>query len=67
MGFFKLQSRVAKMYCPTLALIITPELCFNTRNNLHNFRPNNASDVINGLLNYALLSCTVNLQSSWMH
>jgi hypothetical protein len=54
------------MYYPALALIIiTPDLRFDTGNNLHNFRPNNASDIINGLLNYSFLpSCIVKLQSS---
>jgi CRISPR-associated protein Cas1 len=52
------------MYYPTLALAINSELYFNTRNNLHNFRPNNASDVINGLLNYgfSILYCEITKQ-----
>jgi CRISP-associated protein Cas1 len=52
------------MYYPTLALVIKPELRFNTRNNLHNFRPNNASDIINALLNYgfAILYCEITKQ-----
>jgi CRISPR-associated protein Cas1 len=59
-----IESSVAKIYYPTLALVIRPELRFNTRNNLHNFRPNNASNVINGLLNYgfAILYCEITKQ-----
>ena len=59
-----IESSIAKMYYPTLALAIRPELRFNTRNNLHNFRPNNASDVVNGLLNYGftVLYCEITKQ-----
>lgn len=32
--------------------MFNPEFGFHTRNNQRNFRPSNASDVINGLLNY---------------
>lgn len=46
------ESSIAKIYHPTLNWVIKPELGFMIRNNLRNFRENNASDVINGLLNY---------------
>jgi len=63
-GILHIESSVAKIYYPTLALVVRPELRFNIRNNLHNYRPNNASDVINGLLNYgfAILYCEVTKQ-----
>jgi CRISPR/Cas system-associated endonuclease Cas1 len=35
-----------------LSLVTKPELDFMIRNNLRSFRKNDASDVINGLLNY---------------
>jgi CRISPR-associated protein Cas1 len=54
---------ICRLYpeCEEPALAIKPELRFSTRNNQHNFRPNNASDVINGLLNYgfAVLYCEI--------
>ena len=63
-GIIHIESSVAKIYYPTLALILKPELEFNTRNNIRNFRPNNASDVINGLLNYgfSILSAEITKQ-----
>lgn len=48
----KVESDVAKLYYPTLSLLVNPELKFNSRNNVRHFRPKDASDVINGLLNY---------------
>jgi CRISPR-associated protein Cas1 len=58
------ESSVSKIYYPTFSLLIRSELQFSTRNNLRNFRPNNASDVINGLLNYgfAILYCEITKQ-----
>ncbi len=48
----KVESDIAKLYYPTLSLLVNPELKFNSRNNVRHFRPKDASDVINGLLNY---------------
>jgi len=36
-AFLHIESSVAKMYYPTLALVVRPEIRFNIRNNLHNF------------------------------
>ncbi len=48
----KIESNVAKWYYPTFCLLFNPEFAFNSRNNARTFRPRDASDVINGLLNY---------------
>jgi CRISPR-associated protein Cas1 len=48
----KIESDVAKLYYPTFAQAFKPELGFYSRNSRRNFRPADASDVINGLLNY---------------
>ncbi|MGI0102621.1 MAG: CRISPR-associated endonuclease Cas1, partial [Nitrosotalea sp.] len=48
----KVESDVAKLYYPTFSELIDPELRFHSRNNPRTFRPKDASDVINGLLNY---------------
>lgn len=48
----KVESDVAKLYYPTFALTFGPELGFRSRNSHRTFRPADASDVINGLLNY---------------
>ncbi|MGI0102500.1 MAG: CRISPR-associated endonuclease Cas1 [Nitrosotalea sp.] len=48
----KIEGDVAKWYYPTFCLLFKPELRFNSRNNHRTFRPKDASDVINGLLNY---------------
>lgn len=48
----KVESDIAKLYYPTFSLLVNPELKFNSRNNVRHFRPKDASDVINGLLNY---------------
>jgi CRISP-associated protein Cas1 len=59
-----IESSVSKIYYLTLAPAVKPELHFSTRNNLHNFRPKDASDVINGLLNYGfgILYCEITKQ-----
>jgi CRISP-associated protein Cas1 len=46
------ESDVAKLYYPNVARLFRPELGFFTRNNRRTFRASDASDVINGLLNY---------------
>jgi len=48
----KIESDVAKWYYPTFCLLFKPDLRFNSRNNARTFRPKDASDVINGFLNY---------------
>jgi CRISPR-associated protein Cas1 len=48
----KVESDVAKSYYPTFSCVFKPELGFRSRNSLRTFRPSDASDVINGLLNY---------------
>src|SRR3989442_4035600 len=48
----KVESDVAKLYYPTFSLLFDSELGFHSRNNPRTFRPKDASDVINGLLNY---------------
>ncbi|MDE1726091.1 MAG: CRISPR-associated endonuclease Cas1 [Thaumarchaeota archaeon] len=48
----KIESDVAKWYYPTFCLLFKSELRFNSRNNARTFRPKDASDVINALLNY---------------
>jgi CRISPR-associated protein Cas1 len=48
----KVESDVAKQYYPTFSELFDPELKFNSRNNARTYRPKDASDVINGLLNY---------------
>lgn len=48
----KVESDVSKMYYPTFCQLFKPELGFYSRNNQRTFRSNDASDVINGLLNY---------------
>ncbi len=48
----QIESDVAKSYYPTFSLLFNSEFGFHTRNNQRNFRPSNASDVINALLNY---------------
>jgi CRISPR/Cas system-associated endonuclease Cas1 len=60
----KIESDVAKLYYPTFTAVFRPELGFRSRNSLRTFRPADASDVINGLLNYgfAILYCEVTKQ-----
>lgn len=48
----KVEGDVAKWYYPIFCLLFKPELRFNSRNNARTFRPKDASDVINALLNY---------------
>lgn len=48
----KVESDVAKQYYPTFCHLFDPELRFHSRNNMRTFRPKDATDVINGLLNY---------------
>ena len=51
-GIMRVEDDIGRMYYHTFSSLFKPELGFSTRNSLRNFRPNNASDVINGLLNY---------------
>ena len=46
------ESDVGKLYYPNFAKVFNSELGFHSRNNHRTFRPSDASDVINGLLNY---------------
>ncbi|MGI0074162.1 MAG: CRISPR-associated endonuclease Cas1 [Nitrosotalea sp.] len=48
----KVESDIAKIYYPNFSLLFDSELGFHSRNNARTFRPKDASDVINGLLNY---------------
>jgi CRISP-associated protein Cas1 len=48
----KVEADVGKRYYPTFALTFKPELGFTSRNSRRTFRPSDASDVINALLNY---------------
>jgi CRISPR-associated protein Cas1 len=48
----KVESDVAKLYYPTFSCVFRPELGFRSRNSLRTYRPSDASDAINGLLNY---------------
>jgi CRISP-associated protein Cas1 len=48
----KVEGDVAKVYYPTFSWLFKSELRFRSRNNARTFRPKNATDVINGLLNY---------------
>jgi CRISP-associated protein Cas1 len=48
----KIESDVAKLYYPTFAKVFRPELGFYSRNSHRTFRPADASDVLNALLNY---------------
>jgi len=47
----KVEDDIGRIYYHTFSTLFKPELGF-TRNSLRNFRPNDASDVINSLLNY---------------
>lgn len=48
----KIEADVGKLYYPTFALAFKPELEFHSRNSRRTYRPSDASDVINALLNY---------------
>lgn len=48
----KVESDVAKWYYPTFCQLFDAELRFHSRNNARTLRPKDATDVINGLLNY---------------
>ena len=48
----KVEDDIGRIYYHTFSTLFKPELGFTTRNSLRNFRSNNASDVINSLLNY---------------
>lgn len=48
----KVEADVGKSYYPTFALAFKPKLGFTSRNSRRTFRPSDASDVINALLNY---------------
>ena len=51
-GIMKVEDDIWRIYYHTFSTLFKPELGFTTRNSLRNFRPNDASDVINLLLNY---------------
>ena len=51
-GIMKVEDDVGRIYYHTFSTLFNPELGFSTRNSLRNFRPKDASDVINSLLNY---------------
>ena len=48
----KVEADVGKLYYPAFALAFPPELEFQSRNSRRTYRPSDASDVINALLNY---------------
>jgi len=48
----KVEDDIGRIYYHYFSKLFNSELGFHTRNSLRNFRPNNASDVINSLLNY---------------
>src|SRR5690349_13039287 len=48
----KVEADVGKPYYPTFASAFRPELEFQSRNSRRTYRPSDASDVINALLNY---------------
>ena len=48
----KVEDDIATIYYHTFSSLFKAELGFTTRNSLRNFRPKDASDVINSLLNY---------------
>ena len=60
------ESDVGKLYYPNFARAFKPELGFHSRNNHRNFRPYNATAIVNGLLNYGFPSCMQRLRSSLM-
>jgi CRISPR/Cas system-associated endonuclease Cas1 len=49
---FDVESDVGKLYHPNFTRLFKPELYFRTRNNQRNFRPYDASNIIDALLNY---------------
>ena len=51
-GIIKAEDDVGRIYYHTFFKFFKPELGFTTRNSLRNFRPKDASDIINSLLNY---------------
>ena len=48
----KVEADVGKLYYPTFALAFKPEFEFQSRNSRRTYRPSDASDVFNALLNY---------------
>ena len=48
----KVEDDIGRIYYHSFSKLFNPELGFSTRNSLRNFRPKDASDVINSLLNY---------------
>jgi len=48
----KVEDDIGRIYYHTFSKMFKPELGFTTRNSLRNFRPKDASDPINSLLNY---------------
>ena len=51
-GIMKVEDDIGRIYYHTFSNLFNPELGFSTRNSLRNFRPKDASDPINSLLNY---------------
>ena len=51
-GIMRVEDDIGRIYYGTFSNLFKPELGFIARNSIRNFRPNNASDVINSLLNY---------------
>lgn len=48
----KVEADAGRLYYPTFADAFRPEFGFHSRNNPRSYRPSDAADVINGLLNY---------------
>lgn len=48
----KVEADVGKLYYPTFSFAFRPELEFHSRNSRRTYRPSDASDVVNALLNY---------------
>lgn len=48
----KVEADIGKLYYPTFSLAFRPELEFHSRNSRRTYRPADATDVINALLNY---------------
>ena len=51
-GIMKAEDDIGRIYYHTFSKLFKPELGFTTRNSLRNYRPKDASDVINSFLNY---------------
>jgi CRISPR/Cas system-associated endonuclease Cas1 len=48
----KVEADAGKLYYPTFADAFKPEFGFHLRNNPRSYKPSDAADVVNGLLNY---------------